>query len=121
VREGARRTHLVLQRLTETPDALNQPVQSWTDIADYYALVRPLRGQEAIVAKQTRATASDAIFIHYPAAGQYVDVKDRFIDKNYPMQTPVVAANGGRVFNVVDIQDEKGTQRELKIVAEEVK
>jgi SPP1 family predicted phage head-tail adaptor len=120
MRIGLNRQRITLQRIVETADVIGQPVQSWVDVQTFWARVKPLRGNEAVVAKQIRATASDVVTLRYPRSIP-ITPQDRFIQRLGIWQTAGTGLDGGRVFNIVDIQDLYANHRELAIVVEEVK
>jgi SPP1 family predicted phage head-tail adaptor len=120
VRIGFNRQRVTLQRMVETADEIGQPVQTWVDVMTFWARVKPLRGNEAVVAKQIRATASDVITLRYPRSVP-ITPQDRFIQRSGVWQTAGTVLDGGRVFNIVDVPDVFANYRELAIVVEEVK
>ena len=62
---GVFRQRVTLQDLVETIDSYGQPVQTWTDVATFWAEVRPIRGTEAVNIRQVWATATTLIKHRY--------------------------------------------------------
>lgn len=65
MRSGRLKKRVILQSATETQDAHGQPVKTWSNEAEVWAGVEPVRGSEAIVARQMAATALVRIVIRY--------------------------------------------------------
>jgi SPP1 family predicted phage head-tail adaptor len=61
VNSGKLRDVVVLQVVSETVDALGQPIQSWANVGTYRAHVRDLQGRESVIARQVKPSLTHAV------------------------------------------------------------
>jgi SPP1 family predicted phage head-tail adaptor len=105
---GTFRQRVTLQDLVETIDSYGQPVQSWTDLATFWAEVRPLRGQESLNIRQVFATATTLIKHRYLGPALDPSPKQRYR-----------LVKDGRIFNVLDPTNVEERNRTIESVCEE--
>jgi SPP1 family predicted phage head-tail adaptor len=89
MRAGALDRRLTIQRATTTPNAFNEPVASWTDVATVWAQPRPNRGAERFAAQQIVGQGMMTFQIRYRTD---VRVTDRILYQ-------------GRIWNVLDVRE----------------
>ena len=68
---------IVLERFTTTVDSFNEPVRSWSTLAERAASYEPLSDGERFRAGETAATASARFVIRYGATVADLNPKDR--------------------------------------------
>lgn len=103
---GKLRHRITHQTLSETTDPRSgQRLQSWTDVASYWAEVRPLSGRELVNAQQIRTDVSHSITLRADVGS--IMTKDRFVF-------------GSRHFNLVQVIDLEERGIEVAIMATEV-
>lgn len=101
---GKLRNRVILQEPIRANDG-GQMVATWSAVAaDVPAAIEPLRGREAIVAKQVQATTTHKITLRYRAG---VTAKMRIVWS-------------GRVFSIDAIANLEEANRVLEILATEV-
>lgn len=102
-RPGNLRHRLVLEQLAETSDGGGGFTQSWTEVAELWAAIRPISGSEQVESGRMAGTITHELVLRY--------------------RTGVVPAmrfrNGARVFQVLAVinVDERGVW--LKCLCEE--
>ncbi len=103
MRAGELRHKLTLQRSSKTRAVGGKRTTTWTDVAELYASIKPLSGDELQTAKATNAKASHEITTRYRAG---ITPKHRF-------------TLGSRTFNIESVinVDERGAT--LKMVCGE--
>jgi SPP1 family predicted phage head-tail adaptor len=101
---GPKRFRVTFQSLVETKDGYGQKVESWLDVATYWAAIRNLTGRELINAKQVKAES------HYMIIMRYV-----------PGITPSMrAVCDGINYNIVSLNNVDMRKRELRIEVQEL-
>ena len=105
---GIFRQRVTLQDLVETVDSYGQPIQSWVDVATFWAEVRPLRGQESLNVRQVWATATTLIKHRYLGPALDPSPKQRY-----------KLVKDGRIFNVLDPTNVEERNRSIESVCQE--
>ncbi len=70
---------ITLERSSTAPDAFNEPVQTWSILAEVAASYEPLSDGERFRAGETAATASARFVIRYSRAVAGLNPKNRLI------------------------------------------
>ena len=89
MRAGALDRRLTIQRAITTPNAFNEPVASWADVATVWARQQPNRGAERFAAQQIVGQGTMTFQIRYRTD---VRVTDRILYQ-------------GRIWNVLDVRE----------------
>ena len=105
---GRFRQRVTLQDLVETVDTYGQPVQSWVDLATFWAEVRPLRGSELLNVKQSWATASHFVNFRYMGSMVRPNPRQRF-----------KLTKDGRILNILNINNVEERNRAYEVTCEE--
>lgn len=108
LQSGTFRQRVTLQDLVETIDSYGQMVQSWTDVATFWAEVRPLRGQESLNVRQVWATATTLIKHRYLGPDLDPSPKQRY-----------KLVKDGRIFNILDPTNVEERNRSIESVCQE--
>ena len=67
MRIGTLRHKVEIQALTVTEDAIGNQVEEWTKVADVWAAVEPLQGDEKLAAAYIQAETTHKVTIRYLA------------------------------------------------------
>jgi SPP1 family predicted phage head-tail adaptor len=70
---------VTLRRATAAPDAFNEPVQTWADLATVWAEARPISDRERIAAAETAATVTHRFTIRWADGLADLSPRDRLI------------------------------------------
>ncbi|MFT6772466.1 MAG: SPP1 family predicted phage head-tail adaptor [Paracoccaceae bacterium] len=70
---------VTLRRATAAPDAFNEPVQTWADLATVWAEARPISDRERIAAAQIAATVTHRFTIRWADGLADLSPRDRLI------------------------------------------
>lgn len=111
MRGGRLANRVTVQSLSETPDALGQPIPSWSAVGTYWADVSELSGQKLVVARQVHADVTHE-----------VTVRNLPVKIN-PLRHRLVGVGGtldGRILNVLAATDVDGKDRHYRIAAKEL-
>lgn len=65
MRAGWLRHRVTIQEVTETQNAVGEPVETWADVATVWGSVEPLRGREFEAAGQAQARTDTRVRIRY--------------------------------------------------------
>lgn len=104
MRAGKLRHRVTIQRLTETRDDAGGLVPTWTDYAQVFASVEPLRGREFFAGQEKQSRVDTRIRIRYLA-----DV------------TPKMRVEyGAHVYEIVNIIDPEMRHQEMQLMCYEV-
>lgn len=106
LRSGHLRHELTIETLSNpstTLDSRGQPTRTWNRLATVRAMVEPLRGQEALLARQLYATASHKLTFRYQPN----------------VTTQARATHRGRVFNFHDVRNVEERDRVLEVICTE--
>lgn len=103
--EAGKLRHLVqLQANTPTQNTLGEPSDSWATIANIYAAIRPMAGQELMLAQQVIAKASHQITVrNYP--GLSAENRIKF---------------GTRIFDINSVNNVDERNREMILLCSEL-
>jgi SPP1 family predicted phage head-tail adaptor len=109
MRAGRLRHRVRLQRSTQAPDAVNDPVLTWSDLATVWAQVEPLAGREFFAAQQVQTAVSHRITLRYRAG---ITPKDRvaWLDP---------ATRAWRYFDINAVLDRDEKHRQLDLMVTE--
>lgn len=109
LRVGQHRQRLTLQSpaTTETFDSFGQPVPSWTTIGTFWGYLRPLMGQEAVVAKQIKAEATHKLTTRYLGSAVTVNPTYRWL-------------LGSRIFGIVEVINVEERNRGYEMTLREI-
>lgn len=77
MRAGRLRTSVVIERQSDTQDAMGQRIETWTAIATVRASIEPLRGKEFISASGERAELTTRIRVRHSSVTAAVRPRDR--------------------------------------------
>ena len=105
MRAGKLRHRITLQRLVKGRNDFGEVVESWTDLAQLWAEVKPVSGKETFVAKQFAAETSHEVWLRYR---DDVRASDRIIDHR------------GNHLEIKAVMDIRGRGRTLKLLCREV-
>lgn len=105
---GRLRQRVTLQAATETADGYNQPIQTWSDVATFWAEVSPLTGNEAVNVKQIWATATHKVRLRYQGSSISFSPTRRF-----------VLVKDGRILNIVNANNVEERNRAYEILCQE--
>jgi SPP1 family predicted phage head-tail adaptor len=111
MRAGALRDRVKLQQLVETPDALGQPVQSWTDLGTYWANVRELAGRRAVTARQLNAEVTHAVTLRNLPT---------FVKAATHRLVMVGGATDGRILGIDSVIDADGLGRRYELTCKAI-
>lgn len=78
MRGGRLDRRIVLQQATLTYDSLNNPIQTWANLATVWAEKVELTGAERVAAAELGAERSCKFRIRYSSAVSVINPKDRF-------------------------------------------
>lgn len=106
MRAGRLRHQIRFERSTETVNAYNEPVQTWSLLASAWVGIEPLRGNERIAAMQVQAAADVRIVTRYQTALSDLNPKDR-------------AVFGSKVYDIKAVINVDERNRELQVMATE--
>lgn len=106
MRAGRLRNKIRFERSSQTANEYNEPVQSWSLLAEVYVGIEPLRGKERIAAMQVQADADVRIVARYQAALGDLNPKDR-------------AVFGSKVYDIKAVINVDMRNRELQIMVTE--
>lgn len=108
INSGRLRQRVTLQSVTETADGYGQPIQTWTDVATFWAEVSPLTGNEAVNVKQIWATATHKVRLRYQGSAITLSPTQRFkLIKN------------DRILNLVNINNVEERNRSYECLCQE--
>ena len=108
IQSGIYRQRVILQDLVETLDSYGQPVQSWVDVASFWAEVRSLRGAEILNIKQTWATASHIVKHRYLGPSIIPGPKQR-----------LTLLKDGTILNILNVNNIEERDRGYEVTCEE--
>lgn len=106
MRAGQLRHRVTFQTSTISPNAVGDPVQSWSDIGTVSARVEALAGKERFSAMQQQADADYRIVCRYHSGLSGLAPEDR-------------ATWGDRTFDVKAVLNTEGRNRELQVFVTE--
>jgi SPP1 family predicted phage head-tail adaptor len=89
MRAGKLDRRITIQRVTTAPNAFNEPVETWIDVATVWAQQRPNRGSERFSAQEINGRAVLTFHIRYRGD---VTVQNRILYR-------------GRSWNILDIRE----------------
>ena len=94
---GKLRHRVIIQYMTETPDAYGEPIRSWATLTTVWASIAPVGGREAARADMVSADSTHTVTMRY-----------------YPGLSPTHRFLWGtRVFEIVNIRNTAEVNREL--------
>lgn len=105
MRSGTLRHKITIQTSTSTPNAVGEPVVTWTTYATPRAEVVDLSGREFFAAQSVHSEVTTRIRIRH---------RDGIVPK-------MRAVHGSRTFDVLSVTDATGRERELHLLCREVK
>jgi SPP1 family predicted phage head-tail adaptor len=87
---------VTLRRATAAPDAFNEPVQSWANLATVWAEARPISDRERIAAAEVAASITHRFTIRWSAALADLSPRDRLIFEGREFDISAVKEIGRR-------------------------
>lgn len=103
---GELRERVTIQTKTRTRDAMGGYVESWTDTATLWALVRPMSGGERAQAGQQQSAADYKVVIRYRSG---ITPQQRLVWRGTPLNIRFIADRGPRAL-YLEIEAEKGVE-----------
>lgn len=101
---GALDDRITIERATITPDAFNNPVETWAALATVAAGKTDLSDREVLAAQQVGASMQSRFLIRSSVLTRDVTAKDRL-------------SYGGAIWNIAGIKEVGGRNRFLEITA----
>lgn len=102
---GKLRNRVTVQVATTTTNSYGQSVESWADVGTFWAYVRPLGGNEAVVAKQVQENATTAITLRWQGSTT-LTILHRILFN-------------GRVLGITQVNDVDERNRQLELLCQE--
>ncbi len=103
MRIGTLRHKVEIQALTVTEDAIGNQVEEWTKVADVWAAVEPLQGDEKLAAAYIQADTTHRVTIRYLAG---ITPADRLLFD-------------GRILEIESVRNLEERNRELVLMCKE--
>jgi head-tail adaptor len=97
----------------ETFDSFGQPVPNYTTVGTFWGELIPLRGREAVIAKQVYAEATHTVNMRWLGSGVNVNPTDRLVRTD--TDTGQV-----RTFGIVSVSDVETKQRLYTMLVQEI-
>lgn len=104
VRAGALDRRITIQRASITYDALNNPVQAWSDLATVWASRQDVRDTERLAARELGSELQRWYRVRSSSVTRTVNAKDRLID-------------GSQTCEITGVKEVEGRMRLLEISA----
>lgn len=97
---GKRNRIITIQTSTEAVDSYGGPVKTWTDFAQVWAFVRPLRGRD-LVAAQAAQNLTEGVFNIRYIAGLTAAMRIVYAGKNYDVTALIDIEDAHREIDIM--------------------
>lgn len=103
MKAGERRHYIIIEQVSESADARNEMTQTWSEYANAWAEIKPVRGREYFQAHAENVAADTRIILPY-IAGITSKMRVRFGSRIYDIETVINIDERNRELNLMCVE-----------------